>query len=162
MLALKQPVNFISLVPPQVGGQPIDLDEQLVKGSQRLTLPIYLPGAVRNTRRLKATDPLDRFMGCLTIDCQPSDINIYYKKSPAEAYTGAARFTVTNTATCDSFHVPISHWKGTGASWTSILGTELKLGCRCRAFRDYTLGVRVHSSAQRSLSSKCKHTYTAC
>ncbi len=65
MLALKQPVNFISLVPPQVGGQPIDLDEQLAEGSQRLTLPIYLPGAVRNARRLKATDPLDQVYGML-------------------------------------------------------------------------------------------------
>jgi len=76
MLALKQPV-------PQVDGQPVDLDEQPAESSQPLTLPIYLLGAVRNAPRLKVTDPLDRVyrMLNLTIDCQPGDTNINYKKS---------------------------------------------------------------------------------
>lgn len=65
MLALKQPVNIISLVPPQVDGQPVDLDEQLAETSQPLSLPIYLLGAVRNARGLKVTDPLDQVYGML-------------------------------------------------------------------------------------------------
>lgn len=82
MLALKQLVNFISLVSPPVDDQPVDLDEQLVESSQPLTLPIYLLGAVRNARRLKVTDLLDRVYGMLnlTVDCRPSDIDIDYKK----------------------------------------------------------------------------------
>ena len=97
MLALKQPVNIISLVPPQVDGQPVDLDEELAETSQPLSLPIYLLGAIRNARGLKVTDPLDRVyeMLNLTIDCQPGDIDIDYKKSPAEAYTDVAKFIVT-------------------------------------------------------------------
>ena len=97
MLALVQPVNCKSLVPPQVDGKPVDLDEQLAESSQPLTLPIYLFGAVRNARRLKVTDLLDQVYGMLslTIDYQPGDIDIDYKKSPAEAYTDAARFIVT-------------------------------------------------------------------
>lgn len=89
MLALKRLVNFISLVSPQVDDQPVDLDEQLAESSQPLTLPIYLPGAVRNARRLKVTDPLDRVYGILnlTVDCRPGDIDINYKKTPAEVYT---------------------------------------------------------------------------
>jgi hypothetical protein len=89
MLALKQLVNFISLVSPPVDDQPVDLDEQLAESSQPLTLPIYLPGAVRNARRPKVTDPLDRVYGMLnlTADCRPSDIDIDYKKTPAEVYT---------------------------------------------------------------------------
>ena len=97
MLALKQPVNIISLVPPQVDGQPVDLGEELAEASQPLSLPIYLLGAIRNARGLKVTDPLDRVyeMLNLTIDCQPGDIDIDYKKSPAEAYTDVAKFIVT-------------------------------------------------------------------
>ena len=113
MLNLKQLVNSISLVPPQVDGQPVDLNEQLAKSSQPLALPIYLLGAMRNAQKLKVTDPLDRVYGMLnlTIDSQPGDIDIDYKKSPAEAYTDVARFIVTNTATCNSSHIPIFHWE---------------------------------------------------
>ena len=53
-----------------------------------ITLPIYLIGAVRNARRLKVTDPLDRVYGMLnlTVDCRPSDIDIDYKK-PQQKFT---------------------------------------------------------------------------
>jgi len=41
MLALKQLVNFMSFVPPQVDSQPVDLDEQLAESSQHYSS--YLP-----------------------------------------------------------------------------------------------------------------------
>jgi len=86
MLALKQLVNFISLVSPQVDDQLVDLDERLAESSRPLTLPIYFLGVVRNARRLKVTDPLDQVYGMLnlTVDCRPGDIDIDYKKTPAE------------------------------------------------------------------------------
>ena len=71
MLALKRPVDIISLIPPQVDGQLVDLDEQLAETPQPLSLPIYLLGAVRDARGLKVTDPLHRVYGMLnlTINC---------------------------------------------------------------------------------------------
>ncbi|OCL14971.1 HET-domain-containing protein, partial [Glonium stellatum] len=96
MLALKRPVNSISLVPPQIDGQPVDWDGRLMESSQPLSIPIYLLGTMRNSQKLQVTDPLDRVYGMLnlTIDCQPGDIDIDYRKSAAEAYTDVARFIV--------------------------------------------------------------------
>lgn len=91
MMELQEPVESLSLLPPRLMGRDF---KDWKTSADALVTPVFLLGVLRNTQRLKVTDPRDRLYASLHLatDCDPGDFVIDYEKSLSEIFTEIAVF----------------------------------------------------------------------